>query len=62
MPEAALGSADVAIGVLRKPYDPRDALRSVEMIRRLMAGEAVQVLPRGLRLFTLRGVRLTPPL
>lgn len=62
MPEAALRGADVAVGVLRKPYDPREAVHSVEMLQRLMAGETVQALLRGLRLFTPPAVRLTPPL
>lgn len=62
LPDAVLIGVHGAIGALRKPYEPHEALCSVEVLQRLMAGEAVRRLPRGLRLFTPPAVRLTPPL
>lgn len=62
LPPLALTGADAAFGMIRKPYDPITALRSVEAVQRLMRNEPVPVLPRGLQVFTPLGVRLTPPL
>lgn len=46
---------DVALGYIRKPYEVRTVLRSVEVARALMAGGTPGAVPRGFELFSAAG-------
>ena len=48
---------DVALGYIRKPYEVRTVLRSVEVARALMAGGTPGAVPRGFELFSAAGYR-----
>jgi len=49
--ERARAHVDVAIGLLRKPYDPQLVPRVIAFLSRLAHGELVAAVPRPLELF-----------
>jgi two-component system, response regulator PdtaR len=46
---------DIALGHIRKPYEPRTVLRSVEVAREVMDGGTPRAVPAGLELFPAAG-------
>lgn len=45
------GAAEVALGVLSKPYSQRDLLSTIEAVEACLSGKKPKKLPRGLTLF-----------
>ena len=46
---------NIALGHIRKPYEPRTVLRSVEVAREVMDGGTPKAVPAGLELFPAAG-------
>jgi DNA-binding response OmpR family regulator len=49
--ETARRHADVALGILCKPYAPETIVKAVAILSKLLAGEKADALPRELELF-----------
>ena len=49
--DRARAARDVALGVIAKPYDPRDVLRAVDVVSVIRQGQIPAEVPRRLELF-----------
>ena len=49
--DRAREAKDAALGVISKPYDPRDLLRTVDVVAAIRAGQLPSTVPRHLELF-----------
>ena len=49
--DRARTARDVALGVIAKPYDPRDVLHAVDVVAAIRQGQIPAEVPRRLELF-----------
>lgn len=49
--DRARAASDTALGLIDKPYDPREVVRAVDVVEAIRSGDALPAIPKRLELF-----------
>ncbi len=49
--DRARAASDTALGLIDKPYDPREVVRAVDVVRSMRSGGSLPTIPKRLELF-----------